>query len=113
MSIADDILNKATDYFSYDEQLADEEIPVMLVGFAIEKFKQRRNYPPHFTEEQIENDMKNHMMVLAMAVVDLFAKYGTEGETKHSEKNIQRIYQNAYISEAVFKDVCPYVGCIR
>ena len=24
-----------------------------------------------------------------------------------------RVYQNAYISEAVFKDVCPYVGCIR
>ena len=49
---------------------------------------------------------------MAMAVVDIFVKSGAEGQTSHSENGVNRVYENAYISESVFKDVFPYVNIL-
>lgn len=109
MAIADALKEKATLYFSQIEELDGAEPSAMLVDFVIEKYKQHRNFPNHYTDSMIELDMTNHMTTLAMAVVDLYMKIGAEGETSHSEKNIDRVYENAYISESLFSDVMPFV----
>lgn len=86
-----------------------EEPSALSVDFSIEKFKQVRNFPHSYTEEQIAADLSNHFATIAMAVVDLEAKVGGEGETGHTDSGTVRQYENAYISLSLFSDVIPYV----
>lgn len=103
------LLAKVTEYFGTIEELEDVTPPLMLIDFSIEKFKARRNYPDSFTEPKIISDLHKNISVIAMAVVDLYMKTGANGETSHQEKNIHRVYENAYISESIFSDVLPFV----
>lgn len=103
------LLEKVTEYFGTIEELEDVTAPTMLIDFSIEKFKARRNYPSNFTDAKIVSDLNKNISVIAMAVVDLYMKTGANGETQHQEKNITRVYENAYISESIFSDVVPFV----
>ena len=108
MAITDELVSKATEYLA-ESDFGGQVPSVMLVEFVIEKFKQHRNYPESFTENKIEKDMHMYLSTLAMAVVDIMAKVGAEGELSHSENGISRSYENAYISNSIFKDVLPFV----
>ena len=108
-SLSDEIIDKACEYLSLDDQLREQVPPFLVVDFVIEKFKEHRHYPSSFTEERIEADLKNHISTLAMCVVDIFSHYGAEGETSHQEKNITRVYENAYMSKSLLDGVLPYV----
>lgn len=107
MSLSEELKTKATEYLNDDAQLKGEVPPTLICDFVIEKYKQYRHFTEEDTEEFVENDIKNHLSTLAMAVVDLFSKYGAEGEASHSEKNITRVYENSYISKSLFKDIKP------
>lgn len=109
MTIAEQIRDKAVEYLQDDEQLKGETPPMLIADFVIEQYKIHRNYPPHFSAERIEDDLTSHLSTLAMAVVDVFSHYGAEGETEHREKNITRIYENAYLSKSLFGTIPPYV----
>lgn len=60
-----------------------------------------------------ESGTTQYFIPIAMAVVDLKAKEGAEGETSHSENSISRSYENAYVSSSIFNDVLPYVHFYR
>lgn len=109
MSIREDLTNLATEYLKGYDDSEDVTLPPMLVDFVIERYKQHRNFPDTFTDEKIEQDIKNHESTIAMAIVDIYLKAGAEGEVSHSENGVARTYQNAYISNQVFADVLPYV----
>ncbi len=87
----------------------DERVPPLAVEFAIAKFKDRINFPHSFTGEQISAVMENNISTIAMAVVDLTAKAGGEGETSHTDSGTARQYENAYLSLSLFADIVPYV----
>ena len=108
-AIGYEMLADAQKYLEADEELKDEKIPELVADFVIEKFIQHRNYPDHFTKEAIEKDIHRHMSTVTMAIVDVFAHYGAEGETSHSEKNISRAYESAYISGSLFEDILPFI----
>ena len=110
--INEELKQKATDYFNSIPELEGQVPSELLIDFVIEKYKEHRSYPPSFTDEKIENDMRNHMSTMAMAVVDILVESGAEGETSHSENGINRTYENAYISESIFKNVFPYVNIL-
>lgn len=82
----------------------------MLVDLTIEEFKRVRNYPSSYTEEQIVNDMKKHLNTIAIAVVEVFNKQGAEGQTSHGENGISRTYENAFISNSLFRNVVPFAN---
>lgn len=107
--ITSEIMAKTIEYFRNIEELETEQPPVMLVDFVLEKYKDLRNYPSSYTEEKIEADIRKHSATIAMGVVDVYMKIGAEGETSHQEKNISRVYENAYISSSIFADVLPFV----
>lgn len=109
MAVADSIREKVTEYFNDIPELKGQEPSKLLIDFVIEKYKQQRNFPSNFTENQIEDDIQRHISTIAMAVVDLKVKEGAEGESSHSENSISRSYENAYISSSIFNDVLPYV----
>lgn len=110
--IREDLRIKASEYFDSIPEIAGQYPSPLLIDFVIEKYKQHRNYPSSFTAERIEADMTEHLATMAMAVVDLFMKAGAEGETSHSENGTSRSYENAYISNSVFKDVLPFVNIL-
>ena len=109
MAVAYSIKEKVTEYFNDIPDLKGQEPSKLLIDFVIEKYKQQRNFPSNFTENQIEDDIQRHISTIAMAVVDLKMKEGAEGESSHSENSISRSYENAYISSSIFNDVLPYV----
>ena len=111
-AIGYEMLRDAQRYLEADEELKDEKIPNLVAEFVIEKFIQHRNYPDSFTYERIEKDLCRHKATIAMAIVDVFAHYGAEGETSHSEKNISRAYESAYVSSSLFEDVLPFVNIL-
>lgn len=112
MSIAAEIRDKATEYLQEDEQLVDALPPILVAEFVCEQYKLHRNFPKTFTSDEIEADMRKHMSTLAMCVVDVFSHYGAEGETEHREKNITRVYENAYISKSLFGSIPPFVNAL-
>nr|DAM78962.1 MAG TPA: hypothetical protein [Caudoviricetes sp.] len=109
MGVAEKVKAKATAYFGEQPELAGESPSSFLVDFAIEKYKDIMNYPKHFTDAQIEEDIEKHISTIAAAVVDLKMKEGAEGETSHSENSTSRTYENAYISKSIFRGIYPYV----
>lgn len=112
MTFREELTQLATEYFESIDELKGEVPPKMLVDFVLEKYKQHRNYPTTFTDEMIEQDMREHKSTMAMAVVDIFVKSGAEGETSHSDSGISRHYENAYISKSIFNDVLPFVKAL-
>lgn len=108
-TLAEELTAKAEQYFNSIPELEGQKPSAMLVDFVIEKFHQHRNYPSSFSEVQVDTDMRKHISTMAMAVVDIYAKSGAEGQTAHSENGVSRTYENAYISSSVFNDVLPFV----
>lgn len=112
MDIKEELKTKAIEYLEDIEEL-DNKVPRLLVDFVIEKYTEHRNYPKHFTDEMIEKDMTEHLSIMAMAVVDILFKVGTEGQKSHSENGVTMIYENAYISLSIFENVSSFVRPIE
>lgn len=110
--IIETIKDKVTGYFADIPEMEGEVVSKLLVEFVIEQYKHIRRFPSTFTDEQIQNDILNNTSIIAMAVVDLKAKEGAEGETSHSENSTSRSYENAYISSSIFKGVLPYSSIV-
>lgn len=107
-----DLTTKVQTYINSIDELAGQTPSPMLIDFVVEKFKQHRNYPLHFTDSIIEDDLYKHISTIAMAVVDMISKMGAEGEESHSENGVTRKYESAYISTNIFIDVLPYVNIL-
>lgn len=112
MDIAETIKNISTEYFMDIPELNGKVPSKLLIDFAIEKYKQLRNYPESYSDEQIKKDLEKNKTTIAMAVVDLYIKTGAFGETSHSENSTTRSYENAYISSSIYKDVLPFVNVL-
>ena len=104
-----EIIDRAKVYLQDDDQLRDQNIPVLIAEFAIDTYIKLRNYPDSFSVDKVETDINSNRTWLSMAVVDLFSKYGAEGETEHREKNITRVYNGSYVSKRLTAMVTPYV----
>lgn len=93
MSITSSIITSATEYLGYAPKQLD-------VDLAIELFSDCRNYPSLYTDERKEADMLKNKSKIVMAVIEIDAKDGTEGQTSHSENGINRAYGNSPIPKA-------------
>jgi hypothetical protein len=80
----------------------------LVVSLAIELYSDMRNYPSSYTEERKLEDMMKNKSKIAMAAVEIDAKYGVEGQTSHSENGINRSYGDVYVK--AYKDVVGYVS---
>lgn len=109
MEFREELTQRATEYFNSIEELKGLVPSPILVDFAIEKYKKHRNLSAKFKDEVADRDMRNNMATIAMAIVDLQLKVGAEGETSHSDSGVSRQYENAYISNSIFKDILPLV----
>lgn len=67
------------------------------VSLAIELFTDIRNYPSSYTIDMKLADMESNKSKIAMAVIELDAKNGVEGQTAHNENGTNRTYGEKYI----------------
>ena len=100
----EDIMTKASTYLGYSpKQLS--------VDLAIEQFSDCRNYPSYYTDETILADMTKNISKIVMAVAEIDAKEGAEGETSHSESGTSRSYGDMAIPKA-YSGVTSFIEII-
>lgn len=52
--------------------------------------KRKRNYPAHYTAEQIDADLDNYYDVIHELALYEYNKVGAEGQSLHTEDDVQR-----------------------
>lgn len=92
-TFSDSVTAKATTYLG-------EEPQQLSVDLAIEQFKDLRNYPSSFSDEVIETDLSKNINKIAMAVAEIDAKIGIEGQVGHNENGINRSYGDMALPKA-------------
>ena len=86
-----DVKSMTTEYLGY-------EANALVIQLAIERFVSLRNYPSSYTDEMKIADMRNSIAKIAMAVVEIDAKDGAEGQLSHGESGISRTYYNGIMA---------------
>lgn len=71
---------------------------------AIREVKEARNYPMHYTDLQIDRDLRKHYSKIRRIALADYDKIGAEGETHHSEGEISRTYENR---KSLFAGIYP------
>ena len=61
---------------------------------AIREVKLKRNYPEHFTDTQIEKDLKKHYSNIRELALYDFNQSGAEGQTSHNENGTNRTWKS-------------------
>lgn len=111
-----DTIQELTKYVSdkakeYLEETGEkiEKFPLSIVDFVIEHATENCHFPKNFTEKQMVTDLARHKNSLAMACNDVYAKAGAEGQKSHSENDIGRVYDSAWISPKLLSGLPNYV----
>jgi len=61
---------------------------------AIREVRLKRNYPEHFTEEQIAKDLQKHYSNIRELALYDFNQFGAEGQTSHNENGTNRTWKS-------------------
>lgn len=87
MGFASQVMTSATSYLGY----APKQLSVDL---AIEIYSDIRKYPSDYTSEMILADQTSNLAKITMAVAELDARVGIEGQVAHAENGMTRSYGN-------------------
>lgn len=85
------------------------KFPISIVDFVIEYAMEQCHFPGSFTEEQKAKVLGESKNTLAMACNEVYAKVGAEGQKSHSENDIGRVYDSAWISPKLLSGLPNYV----
>lgn len=69
-----------------------------------------RRYPFQDWPETLEKRYEDLQFRIAM---DLYAKIGAEGQTKHTENSISRTWESSWISAELLSEVTPLAGSVK
>jgi len=84
-SIIDDLTIELQNDTDFDDNLLEVK-----VKNAIREVKTRRNYPKHYTDEMIADDLDRYYTTIeGLAVLD-YNQVGAQGQSLHSEDDVQR-----------------------
>lgn len=83
--------------------IAASDLSVM---FAIETYRDLRNYPKSYTDDKILADMESNKNKIAMAAVEIDAKEGIEGQTADTDNGVNRSYGALFTPKAFATVVC-------
>ena len=88
--------NELIEDLTAELQITDKRFDASLLEIkvrnAIKEVKRARNYPSHYTEQMIDDDMERfYSQIRNIALYD-YEQIGAENETSHSENNISRSF---------------------
>lgn len=85
----------------------EQKLLKLKVKNAVREVKNRRNYPSHFTENDIQNDLNRlYSNIHDLALYD-YNQIGVEGQSSHSENGESRAWKNR---EDCLKGVFAWAG---
>lgn len=87
--------------------------PLSIVDFVIEYASNGCHFPSHFKEKDIVAVLEKGKNSLAMACNDIYAKVGAEGQMGHSENDVSRNYESAWITFDLLSNFPNYVTIIK
>lgn len=61
---------------------------------ALREVRGKRNYPEHFTDEQIAKDLEKHYSNIRELALYDYNQIGAEGQTSHNENGTNRTWKN-------------------
>lgn len=109
VDLAGAVTGKALAYLKETDE-SIERYPVSIVDFVIEFAIRKSRIPNHYTESEKVRILSNYVSTLAMMCNNIYAKIGAEGEKLHSEGNVSRSYDDAWISPALINALPNFVN---
>ena len=105
----DNVKSMATTYL---KETGDENatLPTSLVDFVYDYAVELCHFPNHFTEDQIANVLSRNKYVLAMMCQEVYSRSEILGEKQHSENGVVRVYDRAWISDALVSALPNFVN---
>lgn len=85
-------------------------LPSSMVDFVYDYAVELCHFPNHFTEDQIANALSRNKYVLAMMCQEVYSRSEILGEKQHSENGVVRVYDRAWISDALVNALPNYVN---
>lgn len=73
---------------------SDVAVLTSKVKNAVREVRLKRNYPEHFSEDQIANDLEKHYSNIRELALYDFNQYGAEGQTSHNENGTNRTWKS-------------------
>lgn len=91
--LIEEILKDLTTELGLTEE-SDIAVLTSKIKNAIREVRLKRNYPEHFTEEQIVKDLQKHYSNIRELALYDFNQSGAEGQTQHNENGTNRAWKN-------------------
>ena len=87
-----ELIEDLTAELQITDKLFNASLLEIKVRNAIKEVKRARNYPSHYTDEMIDDDIERfYSQIRNIALYD-YEQIGAENETSHSENNISRSF---------------------
>ena len=61
---------------------------------AVREVRSRRNYPEHFSDEQVAKDLEKHYSNIRELALYDFNQFGAEGQMSHNENGTNRTWKS-------------------
>lgn len=90
MSLREDVIDNVTGYL----QDPDNEMIGVLADRAISAYSEYRNYPAHWTAEQMLADQTRHMSCICDLALYECIQQGAEFQSMHIESGLYRMWHN-------------------
>lgn len=90
MSLREDVIDNVTGYLNDP----DNEMIGVLADRAISAYSEYRNYPGHWTAEQILADQTRHMSCICDLALYECIQQGAEFQSMHIESGLYRMWHN-------------------
>lgn len=90
MSLREDVIDNVTGYLNDP----DNEMIGVLADRAISAYSEYRNYPKHWTAEQILADQTRHMSCICDLALYECIQQGAEFQSMHIESGLYRMWHN-------------------
>ena len=109
MDVEREILKMAKQYFALMDEDIDDGFLKLLIKSIIDEYKNLRNYPASWTDEEIEADAERYFerrkSNIAMVVIpEVYGKMGAEGLAMLTDAGTNRYFQ----TQKYFNDVVPF-----
>lgn len=91
--LIEEILEDLTTELGLKEE-SDVAVLTSKVKNAVREVRLKRNYPEHFSEDQIANDLEKHYSNIRELALYDFNQYGAEGQTSHNENGTNRTWKS-------------------
>jgi len=113
MDVEREILKMTKAYCEMMDEDISEDFLKLLIKSIIDEYKNLRNYPASWTDEEIEADASRYFerrkSNIAMVVIpEIYGKIGAEGLAMLTDAGTNRYYQ----TQKYFNDVIPFCEVI-